>query len=328
MTLAVIPSAELAPLDELLDQAADYLAAARSPATLRAYVSDVAIFEAWCSRYGLESMPADPRTVAAFVASEASTVKPGTVARRLAAIRWHHEQDGLQSPTTHPQVRQVLAGVRRVHHSDPEQRRPIYLDDLAAMVAGLDASTMRGLRDRALLVAGWWSACRRSELSAATVADLDEHPEGFILRVRRSKTDQEGRGRLVPLAYHSDEAVCPVRAIRAWLPHVDGGAVFRSISRWDRIGGPMSGTAIATVVKQNGARIGIDPATLGGHSLRAGFVSEADRRGVPDRVITSVTGHKSPVMLTVYSRPRSVFADGPARWFATSEADLSPSDAA
>ena len=58
-------------------------------------------------------------------------------------------------------------------------------------------------------------------------------------------------------------------------------------------------------------------------TLRVGLVSEADRRRVPDRVITQITGHRSTTMLTTYSRPRSLFADGPARYFNVGESVLS-----
>ena len=179
---------------------------------------------------------------------------------------------------------------------------------------------MRGVRDWAVLVVGWWSACRRSELSALRRSDVVEHPEGFVLKVRKSKTDQEARGRSIPLAYFGDPPLCPVRALRAWFGILEGdGPLFRSVSRWDHISkGRLSGETISAIVKEHGEAVGIDPTTLGGHSLRSGFVSEADRRGVPDRVITSVTGHRSVAMLSTYSRPRSLFADGPRRYFAES----------
>ena len=46
-----------------------------------------------------------------------------------------------------------------------------------------------------------------------------------------------------------------------------------------------------------------------GHSLRAGFVTEARRRGVPDHVIARHTRHKDLRMLTVYDRPVDLFND-------------------
>ena len=44
------------------------------------------------------------------------------------------------------------------------------------------------------------------------------------------------------------------------------------------------------------------PQQLGGHSLRAGFVTEAFRAGADAHAIMRQTGHRSPVMLEVYAR--------------------------
>jgi hypothetical protein len=50
------------------DAAVAYALAALAPATRRAYRHDYRRFEAWCRRRGLISMPAEPETVAAFLA--------------------------------------------------------------------------------------------------------------------------------------------------------------------------------------------------------------------------------------------------------------------
>ena len=50
---------------------------------------------------------------------------------------------------------------------------------------------------------------------------------------------------------------------------------------------------VAAIVKQGAARLGFDPSTFGGHSLRAGFVTSAVKRGANLIKIPDVTGHKS-----------------------------------
>jgi hypothetical protein len=57
-----------------------------------------------------------------------------------------------------------------------------------------DPATQKGLRDRGLLLFGFASAMRRSELVALAVEDLEHTERGLLVTVRRSKTDQEGRG--------------------------------------------------------------------------------------------------------------------------------------
>ena len=103
----------------------------------------------------------------------------------------------------------------------------------------------------------------------------------MVVKLRRSKTDQEGKGRLVPAAYvHGEPAVCPVRAVRAWIgaAGISEGPLLRPVDRWGHPGSRrLSGEAIAVVVKERAATVGIDPARVSGHSLRAGFVSKCDR---------------------------------------------------
>ena len=67
----------------------------------------------------------------------------------------------------------------------------------------------------------------------------------------------------------------------------------------------MSGDAIAEMIQRRAAAAGFTPAQvekLGGHSLRAGFVTEAFRQGADAHSIMRQTGHRSPVMLEVYAR--------------------------
>lgn len=317
--LPFVEAVEVAAFDDLLDRAADYLRASRAPGTLALYESNWRLWEAWCRVRRLSALPAEAMTVAAFLADQAETVAPSTLSGRLSAIRWGHEQAGQVSPTTHPQVRGVLAGIRRTFADEPRQVRPIFLDDLRAMLAALDVDTTKGLRDRALLTLGWWGAFRRSEVAALNAGDVAEAPEGFIVTVRRSKSDQEGKGRRIPLAYvHGAADACPVRAVRAWTAEasVSGGALLRRVDRWGHVrDAGLSGESVAEVVKESAARIGIDPHTVGGHSLRSGFVSECDRRGVPDAAVMRTTGHRTAAMLDVYTRPRAIFEGSAPTYF-------------
>jgi integrase len=67
----------------------------------------------------------------------------------------------------------------------------------------------------------------------------------------------------------------------------------------------MTGHGINEMIQRRAAAAGFTPAQvdkLGGHSLRAGFVTEAFRQGADAHAIMRQTGHRSPVMLEVYAR--------------------------
>ncbi|MDH3262340.1 MAG: hypothetical protein OEM84_15455 [Acidimicrobiia bacterium] len=102
----------------------------------------------------------------------------------------------------------TLAGIRRTHSYRRQQAQPLYLEDLRTAISLLP-NTTKAARDRAALLVGWWGAFRRSELVGLNVSNLEDHPEGLLVTLARSKTDQESEGREVALHYHRDD-VCPV----------------------------------------------------------------------------------------------------------------------
>ena len=75
----------------------------------------------------------------------------------------------------------------------------------------------------------------------------------------------------------------PVTALKEWLERVDisKGPIFRAIDRWgaveDRALTPQS---INLIVKRRCAAAGLDPKGFSAHGLRAGYLTEAARRGV------------------------------------------------
>jgi site-specific recombinase XerD len=289
-----------------------FVAESLSPATRRAYRAALAAFRSWCEAAGAEPLRASPEMVAAFVAAEAQAGrKVATLEQRVAAIRWLHEAAGLETPTSAKLVRATMQGIRRELGVAPARKAPATVERLAAMVAHADPTTPKGFRDRALLLFGFASALRRSELVALAVDDLEATDRGLLVMVRRSKTDQEGRGhvRAIPIGRHAE--TCPVRALRAWLEAaaITRGPVFRSVDRHGRIGESMSARAVAEVVKSYAQAAGLDPSAFSGHSLRAGFVTSAAERGARAERIMDHTGHRSVAMVRVYTRRADAFAD-------------------
>jgi integrase len=135
------------------------------------------------------------------------------------------------------------------------------------------------------------------------------------VRVRRSKTDQEGQGRKVALPYGSNPETCPVRACRQWLmaAGLKEGGVFRGIDRHGHVEStPLHKDSIGLIVKRAAARIGLDAAQYAGHSLRAGLATQAYLNGANELAIMQQTGHRSPATLRKYIRDGSLFRDNPA----------------
>ena len=199
-----------------LEKRADFFAGASlSPATKRAYQADWSHFYDFCTRYDLEELPATPETICLYLTDMAdSQISVATIVRRCTSITTIHHGSGHDSPVKTDKVARVISGIRKTLGSPPEQAKALSWSDLKKLVALCDSSII-GLRDASILLLGWASALRRSELVALNIGDLDFVEEGLIVTVRRSKTDQEGQGAKIGIP--RSRGLCPVSAIENWL---------------------------------------------------------------------------------------------------------------
>ena len=206
----------------------------------------------------------------------------------------------------------MRCGVRRTFGTAQRQVRPLTVPELRTMLEGLGSDPAR-CRDRALLLLGFAGGLRRSELVGLDVTDITEGTDGLTVRLRRSKTDQEGAGRTVGIPFGSNLVTC--RAWRGWLAvsGITEGPAFRPVDRHGRIGTTrLSAQAVALVLKRHAVRAGLDPSEVAAHSLRAGLATSAAAVGVPERVIANQTGHKGTAMLRRYIREGSLFRQNAA----------------
>lgn len=288
-----------------------YLEAAVAVNTRRAHRSHWADFLAWCDAHGCSALPAAPETVAVYLTIQTKSRRVGTLEHRLATIAKAHHAVGLPNPVASELIRLQMRGIRRTHGVAPMQKTPTLVADLRAMVATLPES-LRGARDRAILLVGFAGAFRRAELVALDVKDLVFSPEGVTITVRRSKTDQERVGMQKAIHNGRTLATCPVTALHTWLDRagISEGPIFRPINRHGHLGATrLSDKAVALIVKRTAAAAGLDPTQYAGHSLRAGLVTQAAANGEEERNIMRQTGHKSLLMVRRYIRAGSLFRD-------------------
>lgn len=196
-----------------------------------------------------------------------------------------------------------------------------------------------GSRDAAILLMGFAGAFRRSELTSLFIEDITVHIEdGLHVRIVTSKTDQEGRGSIKALPYGANPITCAPCAFARWVKVIDAHdtsrpALLRTLREMDpnvhickesldalkrldsklplfRVaakGGilfqeALSGHAVNNIVKKRVDDIGFNSMRYGGHSLRAGFITQAFRAGASAHEIMRQTGHTNPATLEIYSR--------------------------
>jgi integrase len=307
----VVDETQLAPL---VESAVAYADEATASSTRRKYVAAFHAFEVWCVGKGVPSLPAAPTTVAVYLAALADAGKrPNTISGALAGIAFAHRDARLPWEKGHPAIKAVIAGIRRRLGVAVVQKTPILDTDLLAMVVDLGVD-LSDLRDRAVLTLGFMGAFRRSELTALDVADLEARREGYLAHVRRSKTDQEGEGAFKAIPYTSEIHVCPVRALRTWLgaSGITEGPVFRAVTQIGGLEGRLEPREVARIVKRRAIAAGLDPARFAGHSLRAGFVTMAAKKGKTVDAIMRQTGHKNPTTVAKYVRLANAFEQSAA----------------
>lgn len=315
-------------LEHLADRAREYVEAASAPNTRRAYDSDWKHFTSWCRRQDLEHLPPDPQVVGLYItacASGAATANRKSAAvssieRRLSALSWHYRQLGQPLDRGDRHIATVLDGIRNTHGKPPVQKEAILPEDLIAMLETLDRGTLRGLRDRALLLIGFAGGLRRSE-----IVGLDAGPKqtkdgsgwaeilerGILLTLRGKNGWRE-----VEIGRGSSENTCPVVALETWLKlgRIAHGPLFRRVTGAGKTLGPerLGDQQVARLVKRAAMTAGVRgdlseserEGKFAGHSLRAGLASSAE---VDERYVQKQLGHASAEMTRRYQRRRDRF---------------------
>jgi len=287
--------------------------AARAQSSWRGYARDFAAWARWAEDAGETALPAPPPALALYIAELATSHKPATISRLLAAIRAAHVDAGLEDPSKAPAVKAVLAGIRRELGVAPRRKTALVVAAMRAVLAqcGDDA---RGRRDRLLLLVGWGAALRRSELVALDLGDVAEQAEGLAVVIRRGKTDQEARGRVVGIPHTREVRYDPVAALHEWLAYRGGrdGPLLWPVDRYGKVHPRrLDDRTVARVVKRVAHAAALE-GDYSGHSLRAGFATAAAAAGAPLPAIMRQTGHRSTDTLMGYIRPATIWQENAA----------------
>jgi hypothetical protein len=300
--------------------------------TLRAYRRWGAKWTAWCAAQGRVDLPATPQTLAEWITHLCEDPKLGLPSLRIAvaAVRFQHAIAGYEGQP----AGKLAALVRKSRgrelaeagESGVKQATPILsgtpgasgtLDEL---LAACDPDTLRGRRDRFVIVLGWAGMMRRSELAALAMRDVYQVATGIKVFIAKSKTDQDGAGarRTIPAKLLGGIDPIPIwqdyLAALAEHGHTTG-QLFRAISQGGRIYPSISGAGINELIRDAAKRAklpGADGYTA--HSLRAGGATSAYWAGMP---VSAIAEHgrwakNSPVVLG-YIRAVDQERDNPMR---------------
>ena len=254
------------------------------------------------------TLPAKAGDVARYLTRFAGQLAVATLRRRLAALHHWHQQAGHPSPVHLALVRQTLAGIQRLHGQPARQVKALVKADLVTLVrCARQQGGIRASRDAALLLLGFAAALRRCELVALQVGDRQFHARGPDIPIRRSKTDTVGRGATLFIAW-GPRRCCPVRSLQHWL-QIAGlreGCIFRALDRHGHLRAEgLTGQSVALIIKRLATAVWGEEAArdYAGHSLRAGFCTQAALLNWPGHWIRQQSRHQSEATLARYIRP-------------------------
>lgn len=257
-----------------------YLNAATSNNTRKAYQQDIRHF---MEHGGM--LPSNTSNLLGYLQKFASVLKSQTLKRRLTAIKHWHTYQGFPDPTSNPLIRKTLSGISRVHGKPTMKAAALSLDQLKKMAIHLThRNNLSDIRNRALILIGFFAALRRSELVSLKWEDIHFEDEGVTILIPRSKTDQSGEGQTCAIPYGKGE-LCPITAMQQWqvVSEQSSGPVFRAINKHQQIQSrALTPLSVNHILKKLAVEVELPhPATFSGHSLRRGFATAASKKGVP-----------------------------------------------
>jgi site-specific recombinase XerD len=190
--------------------AANLLKSGRMPSanTARIYQRWIEDWTDWCQQAGHPSLPATPEGLAEYVAALGVRGKrEPTIYVAVAAVRFLHAGAGYDGqPAT--DLAGIITRSQGMQRNDAGQRGakslPILLDDLRVMVETCDVESPRGQRDRLILLLGWSTMKRRSDLASCRLIDIACTADGLTVGE-------------IPVMRGSDPRTDPVQAWESWV---------------------------------------------------------------------------------------------------------------
>jgi len=299
--------------EAILARARELASRSKAMETLRSYRTSWEQWCGFCELMGYEPLGGDAMAVGMFLAHLSLTKSLATARTRLAAVTAAHRIAGVALDTKAGPIANVLEGFKREQGVKPlKQATPLLADVLKRVLGIYVKETPAHRRDKAILLIGFASALRRSEIVALDVADIESAPQGVLLHLARSKTDQQGKGELIAIHRGTNSEFCAVAALERWIETRgrEPGPLFPRLHRGGRVTRKrLRPQAVSLVVKRAVEASGLNPGTFSGHSLRAGLATSAALAGADLKDIMAQTRHRSHDIALRYIRRAEVWKD-------------------
>ena len=289
-------------LYESIEDVLSKLHGAYAPNTLKSYYADARAFVDWCGERNVEPFPMSSKTLCTYIEYLQQNAAYSTIRRRIASLRRLNRMLGFQDQT---RTEEVYLAIRRLKRSKClEQRQAIGINHhILIKMISVQPDTLAGTRNRALLSLGYDFLARRSELVAIRCDDLKFTPDGALKgMIRKSKTDQYGKGRLV---FGSERSA---KLVKKWLrlrPN-EVQPVFCAINHGKCENRAICDRNVNDIIKRSVVKVKRceRPSDLevSGHSLRVGAAQDLLIKGYDLAAIMRAGGWSDPSTVSRYLR--------------------------
>ena len=264
--------------EQFIDALLDSIDGAFSVNSRIAYRGDFLHYTDWISTTQFSLFPLTAEAVASYIAAMQTVHKSATIRRRVDALSSICFFARLEDPTKSPEVKLALKRMHRQIGRHQKQAYPLTWELIEQMLARCDDS-LTGQRNQLLLRIGYETMRRRAEICSFRFEDLQQLPDGHSgLFLRFSKTDQTGKGRLIPISDRLSSL------IKTWSESIsiNEGQILRAVRRGNNLAGPLRPLSITAILVdlQYRSRLRHLP-NLSGHSFRVGAALDLLRAGVP-----------------------------------------------
>lgn len=251
---------------------------AYAPSTIRAYRANFERFIFFCQDVSAPALPTDSETVAEYIQNlTKSGLKSASIRLAIASISTIHKLNQFSDPTQSPDAKLELRKAHRTLGRASKQAVGITAPILKKKI-GTITNNLRGKRDRAILIVAYDSLCRRSELVSVKIEDIEQGFAGMPMRIklRRSKTDQEGVGKKLAIKPNTQ------LAITHWMEaaNISTGFLFRGIGNDGSISSSLNPGQINRIYKRLAIAASISEKGISGHSIRVGAAQDLVKSGI------------------------------------------------
>ena len=280
--------------------------------TRRTYQSGLMAYMSFCSRFGINPLPATSLTLQYFCTDRSQSISYKTIKVYLAAIRLMHIEQGLLDPTTDQSLHLVCRGIRRQQNTPERKRLPITIDILKALKSQLRLSNYTAGEQHMLWSAftlSFYGFLRASECLSLTWSEITIDDNHVTIKLHQSKTDIFRRGQSIHI-YSTDSSTCPVRALKLFATTTDTKASDSHVFSAGTFS-PLTRSKLTEIIRCLLVRAGMRPFHYASHSFRIGAATTAAAAGLPTWLIKTLGRWSSNAYLTYVHCPISVIASVP-----------------